>query len=312
MPPLVSINLCCYNSEKFLEQTLQSIFGQTFTDWELVVINDGSKDSTDAIIRRHLTGGRNIVYHPQANAGLGASRNQAIELSRGKYIALIDHDDVWEPEKLAAQVAQMEGSDRIGLSYTDADVVDAAGRTLRRYLPHELLAEGRVLPQLVLGDFIACSTVMIRRDAIERVGAFDPALKIAEEYDLFLRIAEKYDFALVDAPLLKLRQHGGNASWDYVRTRTEVEPLLRRTLDAHPDVRQSLGRAVERIRLAGFVCTPQQAELLAHPLRALRAPAPARALAGALARLAVSLLPRPATNAILALRGRLRRRAATH
>ncbi|MEO8035126.1 MAG: glycosyltransferase family A protein [Acidobacteriota bacterium] len=99
MPPLVSVNLCCYNSERFLEETLQSIFTQTFADWELVVINDGSEDSTDAIIRRHQESGRRIVYHPQANAGLGASRNKAIELSQGKYIALICGDDAWYPHR---------------------------------------------------------------------------------------------------------------------------------------------------------------------------------------------------------------------
>jgi len=305
--PLVSINLCCYNSEEFLEETLQSIFAQSFTDWELVVINDGSRDLTDAIVRRHLAEGRTIVYHPQANAGLGASRNKAIELSRGKYIALIDHDDVWAPEKLAQQVTQMEADERIGLSYTDADVVDAQGKTLRRYMPRELLAEGAVLPQLFLGDFIACSTVLIRRDAVSRVGVFDVNLRIAEEYDLFLRLAQHYEFGLIDEPLMQLRVHGGNASWDYVRTRREVEPLLRRTLAESPDLRRRLGPMAVRIRLGGFTCTPEQVALLSDPWRALRSIRGAGALAGAFARVAVALLPAEAIETVLGFIGSLRR-----
>jgi glycosyltransferase involved in cell wall biosynthesis len=314
MASLVSINLCCYNSERFLEQTLQSIFAQTLTDWELVVINDGSQDATNSIVRRHIADGRNIIYHSQVNVGLGASRNKAIELSTGKYIALIDHDDVWEPEKLARQVAQMEANDRIGLSYTDAHVVDAAGATLRRYMARELLAQGAVLPQLFLGDFIACSTVMIRRDVIAQVGGFRPELKITEEYDLFLRIAAAgYDFALVDAPLISLRVHGSNASWDVLRTRDENLSVLCDAMRRRPELRHDLGAAVVRMRMAGFAVTPDQASLFRRPIAALREHYRGRSLAAAqdaldgCAKLTVSLLPQQVIKAVLVAATRVRR-----
>ncbi len=108
MPPKVSINLCCYNGEKYLEETLQSIFLQKYKNWELVVVNDGSTDSTERIIRRHEAAGLPIVYHYQKNAGLGSARNKALQLSSGSYIALIDQDDIWLPEKPEKQVRDFE------------------------------------------------------------------------------------------------------------------------------------------------------------------------------------------------------------
>lgn len=314
MTPLVSVNLCCYNSERFLEATLRSIYAQTFTDWELVIINDGSTDATDAIIRRHVAEGHRIVYHPQANAGLGASRNKAIELSTGKYIALIDHDDLWLPEKLARQVPQLESDSRVGLSYTDADVIDSDGRVLRRYVEADQMYEGNVLQQLFLSDFIACSSVVIRREALDCAGTFRPELKITEEYELFLRLATDWMFAVVREPLLQLRVHGGNASWNYVRTRRELESVIAEALERTPALWQQVGSRAVRIRLAGFACTPNEALLMLKPREAVRTVHRGRLFSAVsagvkpLARYVTSLLPRRAVDAVVTGMAHYRRR----
>src|ERR671930_69372 len=117
MPHKVSINLCCYNGEKYLEETLQSIFHQTYKDWELVVVDDGSIDTTERIIKSHMAAGKLIMYHYQENAGLGSARNKALQLSRGSYIALIDQDDIWLPEKLEKQVRAFELDRALGRVY---------------------------------------------------------------------------------------------------------------------------------------------------------------------------------------------------
>ena len=130
MPPKVSINLCCYNGEKYLEETLQSIFLQTYTDWELVVVNDGSTDSTERIIKSHKAAGKPIVYHYQENAGLGSARNKALQLSSGSYIALIDQDDIWLSEKLEKQVRAFEVDRLLGLVYSDTYYIDQDGKEL--------------------------------------------------------------------------------------------------------------------------------------------------------------------------------------
>jgi glycosyltransferase involved in cell wall biosynthesis len=308
MPPAVSINLCCYNSERFLEETLRSIFTQTFTDWELVIVNDGSTDATESIIRRHAESERRILYHRQPNSGLGASRNKALSLSSGKYIALIDHDDVWAPRKLELQVRQMDGNERLALSYTDTEVIDGLGRVVRNYMPRELTAQGDVLAPLFLRDFIACSSVLIRRSAVENAGAFRPELRITEEYELFLRLAERHPFGHIEEPLLQLRAHGGNASWNFLRTRNENRIVLGEALHRNPALRDQVGNAAVRVRLAGFSCTPGEASFMRKPLRTLR-PGTLRDSIRAAAKVLLAALPDPIAEWVLRDTSARRRRA---
>lgn len=136
MPPRVSVNVCCHNSQRYLEATLHSIFTQSFTDWELVIVNDGSTDGTDAIVRRHIASGRPIVYLPQANAGLSASRNEALRRSSGELIAFLDHDDLWEPAKLEKQVPLFDRSPRVGVVYADCINFTEDGYSYRQFQRH--------------------------------------------------------------------------------------------------------------------------------------------------------------------------------
>jgi glycosyltransferase involved in cell wall biosynthesis len=314
--PLVSINLCCYNSERFLEETLQSVFAQTFTDWELVVINDGSKDSTDAIVRRHIAAERRIVYHPQANAGLGAARNKAIELSRGRYIAIIDHDDLWAPQKLERLIPLFDRAE-VGLVYSNADYVDARGAVTGRYTPAERMFRGRVLAELFLGNFVACSTVLMRRAALDEVGFFRPDLHIAEEYELFLRLAERYDVDCIDEPMMQYRLHDGNASWNVARAHYEVRDVLKESVARVPELERMLGRRTLRLRFAGFTCSMRQAHLLDHPVAAVRDDyqgrlgAALRELPKPLLAWMVSLLPPGIRSAAQRLIGFVRRKRVT-
>lgn len=209
--PKISVNLCCYNSERYLEETLQSIFSQTYTDWELVIVNDGSTDATERIIRKHQSDGRPIVYHYQSNAGLGKARNKALELSRGKYVALIDHDDVWMQGKLEAQVRLLESDPQLGLVYCDGYAVDAQGRDLALYSNKYYPARGYIFDELAQGCFIRPVAAVVSRSVLEKVGGF-PDFRMAEEYDLFLRIAFEYPIGYIDAPLYKYRFHEQNLS----------------------------------------------------------------------------------------------------
>ena len=118
MNELVSINLCCYNGEAFLDETLHSICSQTYPNWELVIVNDGSTDGTEAIVEKYMNQGVPIIYHVQENQGLGASRNKALELSSGAFIAFIDQDDLWLPEKLEKQIMLFENPET-GLVFCD-------------------------------------------------------------------------------------------------------------------------------------------------------------------------------------------------
>ncbi|MBI1870506.1 MAG: glycosyltransferase [Chlamydiae bacterium] len=211
MPPDVSINLCCYNSQKYLEETLQSVFSQTYKDWELVVINNGSTDRTEEIIQRHISQGWPVIYHYQQNQGLGKARHKAVELSSGRFIALIDHDDLWMPEKLERQMALFRERTELGLVYCDGTIIDGSGEINSRYSDLYPIERGNIFRKLMARCFIPPVSAILRREVFEKVGSFG-AFKAAEEYDLFLKVAYQYEIDYVDDTLFKYRWHGGNLS----------------------------------------------------------------------------------------------------
>jgi glycosyltransferase involved in cell wall biosynthesis len=211
VPPTVSVNLCCYNGEKYLEEALQSVLLQTYKDWELVVVNDGSTDSTERIIKSHMAAGKPIVYHYQENAGLGSARNKALQLSSGRYIALIDQDDMWLPEKLEKQVRAFEVDRSLGLVYSDTYFIDQDGKELGTAFKRSPPPAGDPFVGLLTHrNFMPCLTVLVRREAAQDVRGFNEKLKYVEDYDLFLRIALKYKVSCIPEPLAKYRIHAGN------------------------------------------------------------------------------------------------------
>lgn len=213
MRPMVSINLCCFNSERYLEETLQSVFHQTYKNWELVIVNDGSTDTTEAIIKKHISEGWPIVYHFQANAGLSNARNKALELSCGRYIAFLDHDDVWLPEKLALQIPLLEARPDVAAAYSNASVIDGQGNIIaERYNNDFKSRDGNIFEELLIeGDFINWQTVVIRRSVLDDIGKFE-SYRITEDYDMLLRCALNRTFFSMDQVLAKYRRHDQNYS----------------------------------------------------------------------------------------------------
>ena len=225
--PLVSVTICCYNSERYLANTLQSLLDQTFTDFEVILLNDGSTDSTEQIVRS-FTDPR-IRYEHQPNRGLVCSRNRTIELARGKYIAFLDHDDLWHPNKLAAQITLMEARNDIGLVYSKVAIIDKNGNIISESLENVRVRDGNVFSELLLqGDFIVWSTVVIRHSILKQAGQFRP-YKIAEDYDMLLRCALIGNFAGLDQVLAQYRQHDTNYSRNRITPDTKY--LNRRLIE---------------------------------------------------------------------------------
>lgn len=209
MNPEVSINLCCYNSEQYLRETLDSIIKQSYKDWELVVINDGSKDSTESIIHEYINRGYPIIYHYQENKGLSFSRNEALKLSSGKYIAFIDHDDIWLPQKLEKQIEVFKSQPDIDFIYTnylkkicynkDKLIVGLIGRQ----------PQGFVFRDFIYKYQLFVSTVVVSRKALDSLGTyFDECFKQNEEYDVFLRLLYKHKAMYITDITAIYRYHG--------------------------------------------------------------------------------------------------------
>ncbi len=213
MEPTVSINLCCYNSEKYLKETLESIFAQTYKDWELVIVNDGSADSTESIIKEYISQGYPITYHFQKNHGLGYSRNEALKRSRGKYIAFIDHDDIWMPEKLEKQIPLFERNHRVGIVYSESIWFNESGKA-KKSLGKKNLLKGQCFGKLLTNYRLTMSSVIIRKKALDDLTEwFDPRFYMIEEADLFRRIAYSWELNYIDYPLVKWRVHSNSCTW---------------------------------------------------------------------------------------------------
>jgi glycosyltransferase involved in cell wall biosynthesis len=210
MEPTVSINLCCYNSERFLRETLDSVAAQTYRDWELVVINDGSRDATESIIEDFMRAGHPVTYHCQTNQGLGASRNRALALSKGRYIAFLDHDDLWFPKKLEKQAALLDHRPEIDFVYTNFYNMKNDRLSLAF---HDSQPEGFVFDRFLCHYPVGLLTVMARKKAVDQLDhPFDVSLKLLEELDLFMRLLYRSQAAYLSEPLATYRIHAGMSS----------------------------------------------------------------------------------------------------
>jgi len=210
MKPLISINLCCYNSEKYLRETLESVAGQTYENWELVIVNDGSTDSTESIIFEFRDKGHPVTYHYQQNRGLQFSRNKAIELSRGDYLAFFDHDDILMPDMLERQLAAFD--EETILVYGNFITKEmTSGKEYMPFDPDREFHYGRVAEELCKKNFIWLETVLARTEAVHRLGeAFDPHLRIADDIDFLLRLSLTGNFKFTRNVTFLYRMHPEN------------------------------------------------------------------------------------------------------
>jgi glycosyltransferase involved in cell wall biosynthesis len=212
MPPTVSINLCCYNSEKYLRETLDSIVNQTYKDWELVIINDGSSDSTESIIQEYINQGYPIGYHYQKNRGLSYSRNEALKRSQGEYIAFIDHDDLWMPEKLDKQVSFFKSNSEIDFLYSNFYMMDQ-DKGKKSFAHKKLQPSGFVFEHFLYRYPVGILTALVRKPAFDKLEElFDVRLKLSEEYDVFMRILYAAQASYIATPLAVYRIHSNMLS----------------------------------------------------------------------------------------------------
>jgi GT2 family glycosyltransferase len=191
MAPLVSVIVPAYRAAETISATLDSVLAQSFTDYEIIVVNDGSPDSAELEKALEPYLGR-IVYLRQENQGPGGARNTGILAARGVYAGLLDADDMWAPEHLAAQVAVLEADPSIDVVYADARIVGdvpEAGRTVMEFCPSagEVTFERLVARQCAVNICVS----LCRRDTLVRTGLFDPAFRGTEDMDMWLRIARQ-------------------------------------------------------------------------------------------------------------------------
>ncbi len=229
----VSVVIPVYNGAAFLAEALGSIFNQTYSPYEVIVVDDGSTDSSRSIVEQFAD---NIVYVWQENRGPAFARNRGIERAQGEYIAFLDADDKWLSNKVERQIACFETNKTAAMVYTKmVNFRDSDGQELE-ILPPRVIS-GRIVDEILMKGLILLSTVMIKTEILRRIGGFDESLPTAEDTNLYIRIAKEYDVYGVDEVLVKRRRHIGNLSekTDIVRgTLDSLEKIIVLYPDMHP------------------------------------------------------------------------------
>ncbi len=233
--PLVSVVVPALNAEATLAKTLDSVIRQTLDDWECLVVDDGSSDGTAELAAAIAAREPRIRLIRQQNAGVGAARNTSIRASRGRYIAPLDADDLWEPDKLRRQVERIEaeGAD-CGLVYCWSRKIDIAGNRL--WDCHPFRVEGSAYHILVMRNFVGNASVpLFRRSSIERVGDYltreeQSGAQGCEDWDLSLRVLDAYRCAVVPEYLVSYREVDRCMSRNAVGMASSYEAVIRRVL----------------------------------------------------------------------------------
>lgn len=242
-PALVSVIIPAYNAEAFIAHTLTSVINQSYQNFEVIVVDDGSHDQTGEIIQKFAQQDPRVRWLQQANGGVAAARNLAICDSCGQYIAPIDADDIWFPQKLEKQVAYLgQAEDRVGLVYAWSVDIDEWGELLGGF--HAYQFEHEVYHILAYKNFLGhASSPLIRRSCLDKVGGYNCGLRAqnaqgCEDLDLYLRIAEHYEFRVVKEFLIGYRRVIGSMSCNYTamaRSYLLVQSEIRRKNAEIPD-----------------------------------------------------------------------------
>lgn len=216
--PKVSVIIPTYNCVKYLPEALDSVLAQTYQDFEIIIIDDGSLDGTRSLVEEYLQKYPGIIrYIYQENRGLACARNTAMKNSRGEYIALLDADDVFLSERIRLGVEVLDQTAGVGLCHANITRMDEGGRIIRTPLRDEKFLSGYVFENILLKKAnVSVPTIIFRRSCIEKIGGFDENLTRlgCEDREFCLRLSREYKFYYIDKVLAYYRERSNSMSRD--------------------------------------------------------------------------------------------------
>lgn len=237
--PLISVIIPAYNAEKTIKKTIESVLSQTFSDFELIIINDGSQDSTLDIVYSIQDSRIKVFSYP--NSGQPASRNRGFAHSCGEYISFIDADDCWTADKLEAQFRALQDNPQAAVAYSWTNCIDESGQFLRR--GSYITAQGDVYAKLLLIDFIESgSNPLICSQALAAVGSFDGSLTNVHDWDMWLRLAARYHFVCVPSPQILYRVSPNSMSSNVLGVEASSLRVIERAFAQAPESVRHLKR----------------------------------------------------------------------
>ena len=235
-PPAVSVIIPTHNRADLIGETLASVCAQTFPDFEVIVADDGSTDNTKEVVTSFGDSRIRYFWQPQSGGLPARVRNRAISLSRGRYIAFLDSDDLWLPNKLEIQVPYMESHPEVGFVFTNSE--GFSGRNEKWRLVKCGLNRKQTLEDLLGENFIPMLTVVVRRNCLDTVGFLceDPEVNAIEDYELWLRLATRFPFHYIPALTARYRVHGRNLQATNILASTQRLITVVRRFEGKPGI----------------------------------------------------------------------------
>jgi glycosyltransferase involved in cell wall biosynthesis len=240
--PVASIIMPCYNAARFVQDSVDGILRQSFQDFELIIVDDASKDNSPDVLRN--LAGRDarirLITHDK-NRGASSSRNDGIRAARGDYIAFCDADDLWEPGKLKSQIELLSGNAEYDITYCDSQIIDETGALIGQLFsdqfPPPRNPSGDLFEELCTRNFINMQTVLIRRKSVDRDIFFDEGIKWVEDWWQWIRLSRKHRFLYANRSLAQYRVHQQSTGFTQKRGISSNRwKVCKRNLRAHPDM----------------------------------------------------------------------------
>lgn len=268
MKPLVSVIIPNYNYARYVREAVDSVLAQTYPNIEIIVVDDGSKDESKEILQNY---GDKIKLIFQKNQGVSAARNNGIRQSKGEFIAFLDADDAWLPQKVEKQVERFLSDDSCGMVHVGVQDIDADGKSLQTHLDglegdvsHELLLFMR---PVILGGG---SGIMIRREILKEIGGFDPRLSTSADWDVVYQVSNRYKVGFIGEILLKYRMHGSNMHGNIPRMEREMMLCFEKAFDGNPSVnRQKCYGNLHRTLAGSYFYAKQYAQFVRHAAKSI-------------------------------------------
>jgi glycosyltransferase involved in cell wall biosynthesis len=235
--PTISVVIPAYNAARFIGDALASIRAQTLRDIDVIVVDDGSTDSTVAKVQGFAPS-LDITIIRQPNAGPAAARNHGVRRARGRFCAFLDSDDVMLPERLESQLALFQAHPSLGLVHTDLMTFDDRGIIHRTRHAFSNPCGGAVLDRLLIDNFITTSTVMAPKERLIEAGLFNEKRRVSEDFELWLRMASRWTIGFVDRPLVQYRRRPGSLSADKLLTARCALDVVENFWSEHPELQR--------------------------------------------------------------------------
>jgi len=232
--PLVSVIIPCYNGEKFISKAIESVLNQTYQNWELIVINDGSMDNSKKIVQKYMEDGRIKLIEHKSNRGIPKTKNTGISIAKGEYIAFLDQDDIWLQQKLELQIKCFEEeSNDIGIVCTGMIFTDSNMKPLNIFRGFNDKDQKKLIKSLYLTTTNSSSIMMVKKECFDGIGIFNEDLVGWDDYEFLMRLATISQIKYIRKPLVKKRIHQNNAQ-RLIAVQNETEKVFSRIVMLHP------------------------------------------------------------------------------